>query len=188
MSWKHLHVSAAKGNLARHSLCHYIDHMSGSSSNIPESSSPATLYLHVRGQRSRQSYDHKKVAVPTRDTCHELTVLIWIGFLNQSSWTVRFPFYTLGRHCDQGCFYWSLIRLFDIHPTSSLNVRRSLSASSCCAVSSETLLRSRTPTALSATSKVDRGHRGWIIHHTEYATLSKTRRKINLVPQVPLLK
>ena len=90
--------------------------------------------LHFLGQRSNQSYDHKQVAAPIRDTCRDLTVLIRIGQVNESIWTVPVPFdmcapqnkwHTFWAKGAFATIQWkSLMRLFDMQPPPKLHVDR----------------------------------------------------------------
>ena len=69
------------------------------------------------------------------------------------------------------------MRLFNSRPASNLNVGRSFSEPSCSAVSKnkKTFSRCRTPAALSAISKVDRGKRSQKTLLTEDAPPAETQ-------------
>ena len=67
----------------------------------------------------------------------------------------------------------SLMRLLIIHPPPNLNGDRSVSESSCSAVSHNLFTHCRTPTAISATPKVGLGKKSWHIHVRSTLRLGK---------------
>ena len=58
-----------------------VDHVP---SNVPESSISAMLFVSEDSEAVIPKI--RKIAVPIWDTRHELTMLIWIGYLNESKW------------------------------------------------------------------------------------------------------
>ena len=146
--------SDAKGTLTRscgnrHPLSHSIEHLSLDMvdhypSNIPESSFPSEKMIFSR------TNDATHMIIEDRsqnfETYHELTVL-WIGYLRESilDSCLSIPHVrTTAQLADMlttiaftTLQFESLMRLFNIHPPSYLNVDHSLSAQSCAAFSFE---------------------------------------------------
>ena len=129
--------SDAKGILTRpsgkrHSLSHSIDHMSIGMDDRHSKKHSRELIpshaLHLSGQRSSHSLDHKRSQSPFETRVQELTVLTWIGSLRESISTVRFPLDTcapqrrvaemLTKNAFIAVQWKSLMQLFDIihHP------------------------------------------------------------------------
>ena len=152
--------------------------------NVESTKSESFFKLDSRFSRSTKlSLLVCRVAVPIWDTCHELTVLIRIRDLIESTWTVQFLYdlcvprnnwWTCGPQVRSLPFQWkSLMRLFDIHPPSDVSVDRSFSESPRSAVSQKTPLAMSNANSSQRDFKSGPWKKSLETPHTEYAPLGE---------------